>query len=390
MISRRHALTGLGSALLATTGSPASAQRAVFEPQGGGTGLNLTEAQLARGRAFLQRHPSVDIHAHPGRFFLRDLKVQSPTTRAFGEPFEAKALADMAKGGVTAALFAGVADTLLLEASPTRGMVFSREFAPGEAWADYRRQIATLQAMVRKGDALSGRTPKDIAHALAARRTACVFAVEGGDFIEEDLDRVHLAQADGVRAVTIVHYHPNQIGDPQTEAPRTPGLTPVGRGIVKEMNRTGIIIDLAHASFGVTRDTVELSDRPVMLSHTNLKRPDVEHPRLVSVEHARLVADHGGIVGSVPSGIGQKTVADWITSILRLVDAVGPDHVAIGTDMDANYLPVFADYAQWDLIPAALLARGLGEVDTAKIMGGNFLRVFGEVLAAPAAGGRPV
>lgn len=390
MISRRHALTGLGSALLATTGSPASAQRAVFEPQGGSTGLNLTEAQLARGRAFLQRHPSVDIHAHPGRFFLRDLKVQSPTTRAFGEPFEAKALADMAKGGVTAALFAGVADTLLLEASPTRGMVFSREFAPGEAWADYRRQIATLQAMVRKGDALSGRTPKDIAHALAARRTACVFAVEGGDFIEEDLDRVHLAQADGVRAVTIVHYHPNQIGDPQTEAPRTPGLTPVGRGIVKEMNRTGIIIDLAHASFGVTRDTVELSDRPVMLSHTNLKRPDVEHPRLVSVEHARLVADHGGIVGSVPSGIGQKTVADWITSILRLVDAVGPDHVAIGTDMDANYLPVFADYAQWDLIPAALLARGLGEVDTAKIMGGNFLRVFGEVLAAPAAGGRPV
>ena len=382
MISRRHALTGLGSALVAATASRAGAQRAVFDPQGGGTGLSLTEGQLAAGRAFLKRHPSVDIHAHPGRFFLRDLKAQTPTTKAFGEPFEAKALAAMAEGQITAGLFNCVADTLLLEASPTRGMVFSREFAPGEAWADYRRQIATLQALVRKGDALPGRTPKDIAHALAAHRTAAVFAVEGGDFIEDRLDRVHLAQADGVRSITIVHYHPNQIGDPQTETPRTPGLTPVGKSIVKEMNKAGIIIDLAHASFGVTRDAVELSDRPVMLSHTNLKRPDVDHPRLVSVEHARLVASHGGIVGSVPSGIGQKTVSDWIESILRLVDAVGPDHVAIGTDMDANYMPVFTDYAQWGLIPAALLARGVGEADTAKIMGGNFLRVFGAVLAA--------
>ena len=383
MISRRHALTGLGSALVATAATPAGAQRAVFDPQGGGTGLSLTETQLAAGRTFLQRHPSVDIHAHPGRFFLRDLEVQSPTTKAFGEPFEAKALADMAKGQVTAALFACVADTLLLEASPTRGMVFSREFAPGEAWADYRRQIATLQALVAKGAVLPGRTPADIAHALTAHRTAAVFAVEGGDFIEDQLDRVHLAKADGVRAITIVHYHPNQIGDPQTEAPRTPGLTPVGRSIVKEMNRAGIIVDLAHASFGVTRDAVEISDRPVMLSHTNLKRPDVEHPRLISVEHAKLVASHGGIVGSVPSGIGQKTASDWIDSILRLVDAVGPDHVAIGTDMDANYMPVFADYAQWGLIPAALLARGVGEAETAKNMGGNFLRVFGEVLAPP-------
>ena len=382
MISRRLALSGLGSAAIATA-LPASAQRAVFDPQGGATGLDLTEAQLATGRAFLQRHPSVDIHAHPGRFFLRDLKAQTPTTLAFGEPFEARVLADMAKGQVTAALFACVADTLLLEASPTRGMVFSREFAPGEAWADYRRQIRTLQALVRRGAALPGRTPRDIAHALAAHRTACIFAVEGGDFIEDDLDRVHQAQADGVRAITIIHYHPNQIGDPQTEAPRAPGLTPVGRRIVREMNRAGIIIDLAHASFGVTRDTVELSDRPVMLSHTNLKRPDVEHPRLISVEHAKLVADHGGIIGSVPSGIGQKTVADWIDSILRLMDAVGPDHVAIGTDMDANYLPVFSDYAQWGLIPAALLARGLGEADAAKVMGGNFLRVFGEALSGP-------
>jgi membrane dipeptidase len=372
LISRRSALAAIGAGLAAW---PAAGQQ-VFDPKGGDNGLRLTEAQIKAGVTFLDRHPSVDVHAHPGRFFLRSLTRQNGTTRAMGAPFEAKALADMTAGHVTAALFNCVADAVLLEQSPAKGLAAAREFEPGEAWADYRRQIGTLQALVARGEAAPGRDGRDVARALAAHRTACVFAVEGGDFIEDRLERIHTAHADGVRSVTIVHYHPNQIGDPQTETPRFPGLTPLGKDIVRELNRTGIVVDLAHASLGVTRDAVEIATRPMMISHTNLKRPDVDHPRLVSVEHARLVTSHGGIVGSVPSGIGQKTVADWIASILRLVDAVGIDHVAIGTDMDANYMPVFADYADWPLIPAALLAGGMHETEVAKVMGGNFLRVL--------------
>ena len=116
----------------------------------------------------------------------------------------------------------------------------------------------------------------------------------------------------------------------------------------------------------------------MMISHTNLKRPDLDHPRLVSVEHARLVTAHGGIVGSVPSGIGQKTIADWIVSILRLVEAVGVDHVAIGTDMDANYMPVFADYAA--------LAADPGGAAGARPDGGRGRQGHGRQL--PAADGR--
>jgi membrane dipeptidase len=364
------AALGLGAA------GPALAQRQIFDAQGGGTGLSLSEAQIAAGKALVLKHPSVDIHAHPGRFFLQGIR-QNGTSRAMGPPFEAKALAAMAQGHVTAALFNCVSDAVLLEQTKTGGLGAAREFEPGEAWADYRRQIAVLRAMVARGVVAPGRNPADVGKALAARKTAAIFAVEGGDFIEDRLERIHAAQGDGVRSITIIHYHPNQIGDPQTEAPRFPGLTDIGKDIVREMNRAGVIVDLAHASFGVTRDAVGISTRPMMISHTNLKRPDIDHPRLVSVAHARLVTEAGGIVGSVPSGIGQKTVADWIVSILRLVEAVGVDHVAIGTDMDANYMPVFADYAQWPLIPAALLARGLAEADVAKIMGGNFLRLMG-------------
>jgi len=374
VISRRDAFAALGGALAAGAW-PAAAQQ-IFDPKGGDNGLKLTEAQRKAGVTFLDTHPSVDVHAHPGRFFLRGLTRQNATTRAMGAPSEAKALADMTAGQVTVVLFNCVADAVLLEQSPSKGLVAAREFDPGEAWSDYQRQIATLKALVARGDAAPGLDGRDIARAQATHRTACVFAVEGGDFIEDRLERIHTAHADGVRSITIVHYHPNQIGDPQTEAPRFPGLTPVGKQIVREMNKAGVIVDLAHASLGVTRDAVDVSTRPMMISHTNLKRPDIDHPRLVSVEHAKLVTSHGGIVGSVPSGIGQKTVADWIASILRLVDAVGVDHVAIGTDMDANYMPVFSDYADWPLIPAALLAHGMAQAEVAKIMGGNFLRVL--------------
>jgi len=343
-------------------------------------GMVLGPDDRARGAAFVDRHPSVDVHCHPGRFFLKNLPYETPTSRAFGAPFEARALADMNAGRVSAALFAGVSDMRLLELTKD-GIRAAREFGEGEALADYRRQVAELKELVKSRLAAPGRTPREILDAAHRHHTAAVFAIEGGDFIEDRLDRVHAAFADGVRAITIVHYHVNQIGDIQTAAPVHNGLTPLGKSIVREMNSAGIVVDLAHATFEVCRDALEVASRPVILSHTNLARPTVQHPRLVTVEHARLVASAGGLIGSVPSGIGQSTFGEYVDSIQRLIDAVGIDHVAIGTDMDANYRPILRNYRDWSLIPAALLARGLDEVSVAKVMGGNFLRVFAAVLA---------
>ena len=142
MISRRRALTAFGAALAAGA-LPAAAQQ-VFDAKGGDNGLKLSEAQIKAGASLLSRHASVDIHAHPGRFFLRDLGRQNATSRAMGAPFEPKALADMAAGQVSAVLFNCVSDAVLLEQSPTKGLVAGREFDPGEAFADYQRQIGTL------------------------------------------------------------------------------------------------------------------------------------------------------------------------------------------------------------------------------------------------------
>jgi membrane dipeptidase len=379
-LSRREALRRLiAAAGVAAIGTPAArSQNAapVGDPgQLTDLGMELRPEQRAAGVALLARHASVDTHCHPGRFFLGHLTYETPGTRAFGEPFEERAIADLNAGNVSAALFAAVADMRLLQ--PTaQGIHAVQEYQPGEAYADYRRQIAELRALVAHHTIAEALNPSDIYSAQRRRRTAAVFAVEGGDFIEDRLDRVHEAFRDGVRCITIVHYHINQIGDIQTEAPVHGGLTPLGKSIVSEMNRTGIIVDLAHATFAVAKSVLEVSTKPVIISHTNLSTPEFSHPRLISAEHARLVASAGGIIGSWPSGVGQTTFADYIDSIRRLVDTVGVEHVAIGTDMDANFRPVLRSYRDWSLIPAALLARGMHEPDVAAVMGGNFLRVF--------------
>jgi membrane dipeptidase len=380
--TRRRALASLLAAAVTTSSATKRARaQANTAPIGDSApladlGMALSAEQRVAGVALLKRHPSVDTHSHPGRFFLKDLPYQTPTTRSFGRPFEKNALEDLQTGNVSAALFAAVADMRLLELNKAGGLQAAKDFQPGEAYADYQRQMALLKQLLSNKELTKGLTPTDVNTAHDHHKTAAVFSVEGGDFIEDKLDRVHEAFRDGVRAITLVHYHVNQIGDIQTEAPVHQGLTPLGKSIVREMNKAGILIDLAHAPFSVARDTVEVSTKPVMVSHTNLLTSSTSHPRLITAEHAKLVAGAGGIIGSWPSGVGQTTFAGYIDSIQRLVDTVGIDHVAIGTDMDANYKPVLRNYRDWSLIPAALLARGMHEPEVAKIIGGNFLRIF--------------
>jgi membrane dipeptidase len=339
-------------------------------------GMELTPQQRAAGIEFLNRHVTVDTHCHPGRFFLKGVTDPSPTTRAFGEPFEDAAISDLGAGNVSAGVFSAVSDMSLLEQTPTQGLKAGRDFKPGEAYSDYRRQLGQLKSLIESHAVAAGLRPADIESAHRYHKTAAVIGVEGGDFIEDKLERVHEAFHDGVRVVTLVHYHINKIGDIQTEPPVHQGLTAFGKLVVREMNRTGIIMDLAHATFALTKGVIAASRKPIMISHTNLATPAASHPRLITAEHAKMVGTAGGIIGSWPSGIGNSTFADYIDSIKRLIDTVGIDHVAIGTDMDANFKPVLRSYRDWGLIPAALLARGLRDDEAAKIMGGNFLRIF--------------
>ena len=184
---------------------------------------------------------------------------------------------------------------------------------------------------------------------------------------------------DGMRSITLVHYHINEIGDIQTAPPRHGGLTRFGRELIAAMNRKGMLIDLAHASNETALEAVETSAKPVMVSHTNIRTERIDHPRFIDLDLAVRVAEKGGIIGAWPAGIGLTTFADYLDQILDTIDLIGIEHVALGTDMDANYLPVFESYQQLPILVGALLKRGLSEQETALFLGGNFLRVLGDV-----------
>jgi membrane dipeptidase len=278
-------------------------------------------------------------------------------------------------------MFSIVADLALLglEDGVLRAV---REFEPGEAYADFNRQLGRLLSVVDEGVMTLALSAEDIRAARRAGEPRALLASEGGDFIEDRLERLEGAHARGLRAVTLVHYHINRLGDIQTAPPRHNGLTPLGREVVQEMNRLGMIVDVAHASYATCADVLAESRVPVMLSHSNLESASAQSARFVSAEHARMIAGAGGIIGAWPSGIGSASLADFVEQILALVDAVGIEHVAIGTDMDGNYKPVLTEYADFPVLAGALLLRGLREEEAAKILGGNFLRLFDEVIAS--------
>jgi membrane dipeptidase len=225
----------------------------------------------------------------------------------------------------------------------------------------------------------------DLERAARDGRTAVLLGCEGGDFLEGDLRRLEKARAAGLTVLTLVHYRVSEIGDVQTEAPVHDGLSRFGHDVVAECNRLGIVVDCAHASFATTMAVLTASTQPVIISHGQLGYPgtnssDPGHPRLMTAQHAAAVAEAGGLVGAWPCGITSRSLTDFGTEILRLAEAAGPGHVAIGTDLDGNYRPVLTSYDQFDDLTGLLRDRGLPPDRVHQIFGGNALDLLGRVL----------
>jgi membrane dipeptidase len=309
---------------------------------------------------------SVDLHCHPGLFPRSHPTLQTHLDR-------------VAQGRLKLLLLAAVADLPLIQVSPQGRISTQREPRPGELHASTYRQVATFQAPLADGRLVAVKRVADLEMLRAQRRSGAILTVEGGDFLDGRLDRVQEAHDRGIRAIQLVHYRVNELGDIQTEPAVHGGLTPFGKDVIREMNRLGMVVDVAHATFDAVKHAADVATKPFILSHTILF-VRTRFQRAVSRDHARLVAKHRGVIGVFPTAVDGVGFDGFIDHVSRLVDAVGADHVGIGTDMDGIPVgPTFTDYSQWPSIPAALLARGYGHDDVVKVMGGNFLRVFREV-----------
>jgi membrane dipeptidase len=328
----------------------------------------IAEKDRVGAHEIAEAQPSIDLHAHPGLFSTAPLTMDEQLGR-------------MGQGRLKAALFAAVADNPLLGRRPAGGLYATREPHPGELYAATWRQLDRVRSRAMGPGLTVIGTPADVAALARASGPAAILAVEGGDFLEGRLDRVEEAYQRGVRSIQLVHYRVNELGDIQTEAARHGGLTPFGKDVIREMNRLGVMVDLAHLTHDGVRDAVAVTTKPVILSHTVLETP---FARSISRAHGRLIAQNRGVVGVFPVNSTYRGFSGYITHIERMIEAVGVDHVGVGTDMDGISPPSFlawGDYREWPTIGAALLSRGHSREDVAKVLGGNFRRVFAEVAA---------
>jgi len=332
-------------------------------------------AQTQENADFLKRHPAFDLHCHPGMFLSRGAADYA------GDQAPAKTIADMRGGGLAAGFFSIVADAKLL-GRDANGIVVNRAFAAGEAWTDCERQLTNFDDLVKREKIGFATNVRQMEAYRKRGQLAAFLACEGGDCLEGNLGRLEHLYQRGVRSLQLVHYAQNTLGDLQTQPPAYNGLSAFGRDVVRSMNSLGMVVDVAHAGFATVKATVDSTRAPILLSHSHLQSERSPHPRLITVEHARLVASTGGVIGAWPSGFANRTFADFVDQTMRLVDVVGVDHVGLGTDMDGNFQPVFSSYRQLPDWIAGLRAKGLSESDVAKIAGGNALRVIEKVLKA--------
>ena len=316
-----------------------------------------------------------DLHAHPGQFMMSAYPDDHPVIVRTGGSKLDEADAAMRAAGMGLVSFATVADLPLLRPEGV-SLRAARDFEPGEALEVHRRQLAAIRSLADEDGHRLVRCADDAEAAHDAEELGVFVACEGGDFLEGRIERVSEAFEDGVRSIQLVHYRVNELGDIQTEAPVHGGLTEFGGAVIEEMNRLGMVVDLAHAPWSVARDVLERSTAPVMVSHSHLASSEDSVARLLSAEHALAVAERGGLIGAWPSGIALGSFDEYLDEIMRMVELLGVEHVGIGTDMDGNYQPVMTEYGQFVDVESGLGARGLNEGELGMLLGGNMLRLL--------------
>jgi membrane dipeptidase len=310
----------------------------------------------------------------------------------------------------------------------------------GSAWQVANTMIDAVEALAaRHPDKFAILTsPRDVERLRRGDRVLLPLGMENGAPIGDDLGQLQFFFDRGIRYITLAHSANNRISDSSyTIEKKWNGLSPFGKDVVREMNRLGIMVDVSHLSDAAVRDAVTLSTVPVIASHSALRHFTPDFERNLSDELVKAIADKGGVV-QIPFGnafvnpeaaqntqayfravneLNQRNAAlqaagkpqqskddfdkAWeathpspktaIDAVLDQIDyavkLVGADHVGIGSDfdgVDGNLPDTLRTVADYPNLVAGLQARGHSDEDIRKILGGNLLRVWGEVEAGAA------
>lgn len=261
------------------------------------------------------------------------------------------------------------------------------EYSPETATSRALEMIASVYDSLGKyGDRIAlALTPDDVIANKANNLISILIGMENGAPIQKSMSLLRLFHRMGVRYMTLTHNGDNEIADAAMEGKRWGGLSPFGREVVAEMNRLGIIVDVAHVSDGTFSDVLDCSKKPVLSTHSCC-RALANHPRNMTDDMIRRMADKGGVIqiNFYPyflTTTAQAGVEDVIRHIDHAVKVGGIEHVGIGTDFDGiEVTPVgLENVSKLPVVFDQLSEKGYSDDQIDKIASGNFLRVFREV-----------
>jgi membrane dipeptidase len=289
----------------------------------------------------------------------------------------------------------------------------------------YRQAVAKFDAIHRLTEQIAPKeiglalTPADVTRIAQSGRKVAVIGVENGYPVGTDVRRVREFYRRGARYMSLAHTGHNQLsdshsGETTSDAPNN-GISPLGREVLAEMNRVGMMVDLSHLSRTAAMQAMTVSKAPVIASHSAV-RALVDHHRNLDDEQLRALKRNGGVVqvvayaGYLKAGArsgrapirdaaggpaacpeepasakpltvnGRPGVKELVDHIDYLVQLIGLDHVGISSDFDGG-----GGIEGWDSaadtanVTVELLRRGYREEEIARLWGGNLLRVWGEV-----------
>ncbi len=283
---------------------------------------------------------------------------------------------------------------------------------------NFRETVANVEAwnllFEKHADLImQGKTAGDVRIAKETNRTAIIFGFQNPSPIEDDIGLVEIVHTLGARFMQLTYNNQSLLATGCYEA-EDPGVTRMGREVIREMNRVGLVVDMSHSAERSTLEAAEISERPIVVTHAN---PHRWHPALRNKSDAvmKALAESGGMLGfsMYPhhlDGGGNCTLEGFCTMIARTAEQMGVDHIALGSDLcqdqpdsvvewmrvgrwtkQIDYgegsaaAPGFPDMPEWfggnadfSNIESGLRAVGFDETDVHKVMGNNWLKFFEE------------
>lgn len=264
--------------------------------------------------------------------------------------------------------------------------MFTRPAEPGAALRQIIMQLETFHRQLEEHSQLlyNLKSYQDLHEPGRQSKLAALLHLEGAECLGNDLEILYYLYRAGLRSIGLTWNYRNQFADGVSEGEAGGGLSKIGRKLVGEMERLGMLLDLAHVSVKSFHDALSYYNKPILVSHANAYAL-CKSRRNLNDEQLRALQAHGGLVGitQVADFVHEDNpnVATMIDHMVYIAELIGVEYVALGSDFDGADNMVIKDVAGYSCLPEHMQKRGFTDQEINMILHKNALSVLEQVLA---------